>query len=555
MADNSIFKYARIKFKEMIDDAYSYFTARYKQSNSTFTESSAYGQTLQAVVDSHQKILYYVEDSVTELNPLTASRGHSIRGLAALSGHNPSRSVSAHGSVNLYFNGNQDSVIGSQISIMYGTKLKCLNNNLTYSLIFPSEELKISINQRYPIRCKLIQGQIESQTFTGTGEPFQTFNVLLKNGFYVEENYVKVYVNSTLCTNVIGVTDMVQDNYCCMIKTSINNGIDIIFGSNDFGKIPPLGSEIIVEYLISDGSRGNIYDKENVRYSFLDSGFDEYGNDVSLNDNIRIDTIDRITMGADPEPLALTKLLMANQSRSFVLANETNYSTFLKKLNYFSVVDVFTTFNDGNVLDDNIVYVFLIPDISKRLYKGETYFDVDIKKFGLFDDEVDKIKEYIYGSGNMVLTAELDIIQPILRKYVLHINLIVKKNYNTDNIKQTIIDKLNSYFLSFKRYSRIPKSDIIAIIESVAGVDSVSVMFLNEENERQKAIWLKQIENGLSVAEPVDIGIDSFGDIVVGNTELPVIRGGWVDRNGVYYNDGVDLMTSSSVNITIRGVI
>jgi hypothetical protein len=52
------------------------------------------------------------------------------------------------------------------------------------------------------------------------------------------------------------------------------------------------------------------------------------------------------------------------------------------------------------------------------------------------------------------------------------------------------------------------------------------------------------------------IGIDStLGDIIFEAEELPIIRGGWYDRNGIYYTDSVDGIGMKSVNIIKKGVV
>ena len=52
------------------------------------------------------------------------------------------------------------------------------------------------------------------------------------------------------------------------------------------------------------------------------------------------------------------------------------------------------------------------------------------------------------------------------------------------------------------------------------------------------------------------IGIDPvLNDIVFSPDEIPLIRGGWYDRNGVYYSDGIDSTGLKSVNIISKGKI
>lgn len=46
-----------------------------------------------------------------------------------------------------------------------------------------------------------------------------------------------------------------------------------------------------------------------------------------------------------------------------------------------------------------------------------------------------------------------------------------------------------------------------------------------------------------------------MGDIIVSANELPIIRGGWLDRNDIYYNDSISDSGLSSVNIMFNSII
>jgi hypothetical protein len=51
-------------------------------------------------------------------------------------------------------------------------------------------------------------------------------------------------------------------------------------------------------------------------------------------------------------------------------------------------------------------------------------------------------------------------------------------------------------------------------------------------------------------------GLDSvLGDIIFDPNEIPIIRGGWYDRNGLYYSDDVDGNGLKSVNIIKKGTV
>ena len=51
-------------------------------------------------------------------------------------------------------------------------------------------------------------------------------------------------------------------------------------------------------------------------------------------------------------------------------------------------------------------------------------------------------------------------------------------------------------------------------------------------------------------------GLDPvLGDIIFDPSEIPVVRGGWYDRNNVYYSDNIDDKGLKSVNIIKKGTI
>jgi hypothetical protein len=51
-------------------------------------------------------------------------------------------------------------------------------------------------------------------------------------------------------------------------------------------------------------------------------------------------------------------------------------------------------------------------------------------------------------------------------------------------------------------------------------------------------------------------GLDPvLGDIIFEPNEIPIIRGGWFDRNGIYYSDDIDGNGLKSVNIIKKGSV
>jgi hypothetical protein len=263
-------------------------------------------------------------------------------------------------------------------------------------------------------------------------------------------------------------------------------------------------------------------------------------------------------------------MIAPHASKSFVLANPENYIYFLSKYNYFSVIDAYNTFDDEYLDDDNIVYLFLLPDISKKIGKDIDYFTLDEGAFILTDAEKNKIKALIDGSGQQVVTSEISFVDPTVKHYALNVVLRYFDNVDQETISTDIRTKLSNYFLQIKRRDKIPRSDLIAIIEAVSGVDSVNVYFLSEENEQamlngyyyqkiygydrtsnmKQVLQTKQIY--ISTGENPNLGLDEFGDIVIADKEVPIIRGGWSDRSGNYYEIYPTTNKLSSLNIVFK---
>jgi hypothetical protein len=92
-------------------------------------------------------------------------------------------------------------------------------------------------------------------------------------------------------------------------------------------------------------------------------------------------------------------------SRSFVFANADNYEIFLNKLGIFSQIQAFSTFDDEYLDDDNVVYLYLVPDITLNISSNEDYFNVATSEFLLTQDQKIAILNLIEDSGSMIATT------------------------------------------------------------------------------------------------------------------------------------------------------
>jgi hypothetical protein len=551
-----LFKKNRAKIQDLLQDTLEIIQKRYNQANQLFTVASAWGQILFVLQNLSQLILYFIEDSITELDIRKASRDSSVYGLAALAGHNASRSTAARGQIEIIWNGTDATTVGGgAILIPRYAQIKFSNGGTTYVLNFPQDYTRINLNSSSKVSCEILEGTIKRSTFTGNGRILQSYNVSDRITSSIDNFEVRVFVDSDEWKVYDSLYDIPFNSEGVLVKTGISTGIDVIFGNGNFGKIPPVGSTIEVQYLETVGSGGNIssLDPGKISFEFSDDGTDAFGNPISLQEYLKLNCTVAPQLGTDRESIELTRILAPKTSRSFVLANPDNYITYFEKFGIFSIIEAFSTFDDQYLDDDNIIYVLLVPDITQKLKTNETYFDISETEFKLTEFQKNRLLQVIEDSGQKIVTTEVKILEPKISRYVLNILITVFEGYDPDTIKGQIIDSISDYFISIRRRDKIPRSDLIAIIESIPGVDSVTLFFISEKNE----LYAKSVEN-LPETDPkkkIILGLDDFGDIIFDKDEIVILTGGWSDRAGLYYDKGADLNKLSSVNIDIRKTV
>lgn len=537
-----LFTSLKIRISDILGETITYLQETFKQSRAIFTAASPFGQLLIVFENLSQLIFYYIEDSITELNIYEASRPSSIYSLASLAGHNPSRAIGATAQVRLL---RKPGIIPTSNKAILNNlfRLTCSNNGLTYVMELPQDEVRLNLTGAETMAVfSLRQGQIESQTVTAKGKPLDSFSIGYPNNYYIDQFMVNVYVNGEQWTKYDSLLDIPRNAKGFFIKTGITNGLDVYFGNGSFGKIPDVGSEIVIEYLVSEGSNGNIRvdDARQVQFTFSENAFSPVGEELNLNEYFDIATISPPSFGVDPEDIELTRLIAPKQSKNFALVNPDNYEVLLHKMQMFSTVRVFL--NEAN---PRMINLFLIPDVTQLFKTSADYFKLGLDRFILTPFQKNELVKYIEKSGTKLVSTDIALLDPILTKYVLNISVIGFDDVENDVIKTDITDAIGNYFIKLSRNDRVPKSDLITVVESVNGVDSVSISIVSELNE------LAFISD--PNRDPANlVGLDEFNDIVMKIDEFPVIRGGWTDRYGNNYAEGISDTTLGAVNIEIK---
>ena len=552
---NNIFRKNNILIRGLLSDSYDFLQRTYNQTRNVFTVASAWGQILFVLENLSQLILYFIEDSITELNMQEATRSYSIKSLARIAGYDPVRGMSAQGEVAVAWNLKEADAGGGAVILSGYPKIQSIQNGLPYTLILTSPTVKIPLTRGSSFNFKIVQGSFSSSNFTGTGRALQSFNLPSKAGAYIDQFYVDVYVNGTKWERYESLYDIPLEGEGYLVKSGIEEGIDIYFGNSNFGKAPQAGSTVRVEYLQTSGFSGNLQSRTDsiLTYRFLDSGTDVFGNDVNLNNYLSVAGVLDPSFGADPEPIEITRLVAPKTSRAFVFANSENYEIFLQRFNIFSQIQAFSTFDDEYLDDDNVIYIFLVPDVTISLTSNQDYFDIPQNQFVLTTSQKLSILNLIEDSGRMIATTVVKIIDPEIKRFIGNVSMSIFEGYDPEIIMDKVRTSISEYMLNLKRRDRIPKSDIIALIEGIDGVDSVAFYFIGQDNESYHST-VDNLPNASAAQLNRQVGLDEFGDIIIGRGELVLLRGGWEDRYGVVYEEGIVTGKPSALNIAITSI-
>ncbi len=351
-------------------------------------------------------------------------------------------------------------------------------------------------------------------------------------------------------------------------------------------------------------SDGNILNMENLFDIFIhnDINFGVDGETIEYTRSV-IPYVSRNFVLATPEQFVyhLKRLNMYSKVNAFNMLDETDINNN-KYIDSF-VKETFGSNVNVNVIKDkmkkyfptiydNQIYIYLIPKVSNYFVGDYNYFNVPFDVFYLDDDEKEKALDYLKRMGIISITTNVVIIQPTISLYVANIYIRQYNKIDTqDNIRNKVINLVSDYFINNERFDRIVKSDIIKKIKNeIEAIDSINIEFVCKKNEdyhregtknqqgdyndftnpwdpkRQQPSNYNVLEDQISIIKDRKVyiktqynpdailGIDGVqGDIVVEKDELPVLRGGWYDRNGVYYSEVPDPKGLSSINIIWTG--
>lgn len=565
-------RFVDITFSNIKNAIEFYLKTEHNKGNLLFGVASPYGQILSVLENLHQLSFLYLKNSIMQFDLLDPLQNNErvIKTNAILAGHIPGRAISATGTLKFSLKTNVDlekEIPGGRITFRNKLQIKNKTNGLDYMFNLGVETQTHRITPNYTFYVPIIQGKPAVVNNTGFGTPLQTLSITSPNSQTDVENFnVEVLVNGEFWTIKKHVYEMLPNEKACVVRTGINGGVDVIFGNDGFGAVPNIGAIIQTNFIETDGQVGNIFRRTRDDWTFIGDIIDGNGDTIDVSTVFNVDIYTDINFGADKENINFTKSVLPIASNNFVLGLPQQYAYEIKKLGVFSHVNAY----------EKTGTIFIVATPNIRLFKSpdSNYFSVSIKAFELDNYEKSKIDRYLRTGGNLQLTRKYRITSPTLSYYIMNVYVITYSDASDDSVNGQILDKISEYFLFLSRIDRIPKLDLIKTLSTITDVHSIDIQFVCKKNEdyHYKAKLDAQnrlnqyntsFQSNISTSQlitdyvPTETkGLDPFmGDIIFEPNEIPIIRGGWYDRNGVYYSDDINSNGLKSVNVVKKGTV
>lgn len=541
-----LFSLLDTSYKSYKDKVEAYLSRSLSGVKKTFGSNTVFGQIVNVVGNAIQNIMLYVEDALVEQNKYTAQRKKSIWGLASLSGYNADLGKAAM--VNLQLTCVVNNSNAYNVIIKNKTRLTCTQNGLIYSLLLPQENLilntQVDASDRF---LTAVQGIFETQRFISTGGQLYTINVNYMGN--IDTEHLNVFVNNELWEYASSVYDMYADGKQYTYKNGINGGIQLIFGNGAHGR-PLFANDVVeIEYLMHDGTNGNLNPEEETFFVFDGNIMDTEANILDGNSLFKISFSDKdpVISGSNAEMLQNVREMIGLNSRSLVLASPENYKLLIKRFGFCGYNKTWS--------DSTSIKSMIMKNYAANITTGSDYFNLTEDDFILAEDQRNSIKKYIESCGSQLASNKYEIINPQLKKYALWIYITLQgQNYNKDIIKKQIRECIGDFFTNHIHSDKfIPKSDIIHLIKTkVSGIDGIDIYFISQDNEN--ALFYKtytetiykhndltgQYDEYIHTVKIYDgenpnLGLDLHGNIYLKSEfDFPVLMGGWsyIDVNG-----------------------
>jgi hypothetical protein len=452
-----LFSNVQTSFENFDATIKTYLAKTFNSIGLQYTHNQLFGIIFDGIKGVMQNAMSYIEDALTEQNVYTAARKKSIYSLAKTSGYEAYYGSSAVGVIhaNVQINNGLTENICTKVNIMNYCHVINKNTGIMYLIMLDGNKYVIDINAPLVTHeFKIVQGSIETAKYTARGYSLEKISVDLPGLF--DRDYIEVYVDGEKWNQVSSLYDMTKDGKEYMLTVGYENTFDIIFGNGVYGMIPKYGSRIAVKYITHSGMYGNISDMNNAKFEFFDKGYDSYGNQVNLNEYIKLSLSTVVSGGTNADSIDFVRNMIGYNSRSNVFATEENFLLFFKR---FSFIGQINCWSEKNTM---AIMVACTNNVVENIKEYNDYFNLSEKDFLLTTKQKNMVINTLENSKKSFAGITLKFQDPIIRKFAIFCYIKCSSSYSKETIQEDIKNIFAKYFMNLKENTQfIPKSDLI----------------------------------------------------------------------------------------------
>lgn len=402
-------------------------------------------------------IMYYQERAAQELYLPTARNKSSVINLVALLGYKPKRPISAYTAdptsgepVNATVALSIATALGSSnsLSVPKFTKLTTTSGIqfLTRTAIqFTGSATSQSVD--------VIQGQLQEPTYTSDGSANQEYQVQFTN---VENTSINVIVAGVLWDEVDSFLLGTPSSKWYKVIPNLDDTLTVQFGDKVSGQAPSSNDSIVIQFILSDGSAGNVYAAGVITTVSPSSFTDALGNKVEVT----VTNTDAVLGGADAEDIEEIRYEAPRvfQTGDRAVTKEDFKSILLNA----SAVDIASSNAWGENEETPPNY-----DMFNRVK-----ICVILTGWNLLSDSMKTtLGDYLYTKS--LITVKYTFVDPDIVEVIPTLDLKIIKGYNLTAVHDDVDDAITARFvLGTTTVLGTPQriGDIVASVEGVAGV-------------------------------------------------------------------------------------
>lgn len=237
--------FIELKYTELSNQIETWLRGEFRKSGVNYNSASPFGQILNVNKELFQHNVIYLKNALNQLDIENSNNEKVILMGARFAGHNPSRAISATGTLKFKLKPGvkiDEEIKDSIIIINNRFLLKNISNGLEYSINLTTDRNIYPITTNCEFFVPIIQGKYESERFTGKGEFNQTFSVNVPNLKKIENWNFTIKYNGVTLPVKDHLFDILKDERACWVRTGFNGGLDIHFGNQNNGFIPIINS-------------------------------------------------------------------------------------------------------------------------------------------------------------------------------------------------------------------------------------------------------------------------------------------------------------------------